>query len=213
MKNATDTLVQSLAEWMFLYNDFMDWNRSRAKNAKVRVTESVVEKRVQKVNNSMIEDDSFDPFSDISSDDEANASDLNNTVEGMRGLSSAGIEEPHFNLLLLIKFASKVKRNQRAMCQIMNDEQLKNQAKGESALKNRPINGKSVSYIVNSDSAGKSTKVSNDTVKGDRKSENYKRLRKAFPQLRNAGDPIKNYVGGFLVQIGMLLNYHLTQVG
>ena len=114
MKNCTDTLVQSLAEWMFLYNDFMDWNRSRAKNAKVKATESVVEKRVQRVNNSMIEDDSYDPFSDISSDDVANASDLNNTVEGMRrGLSSAGIEEPHYNLLLLVKFASKVKKNSK----------------------------------------------------------------------------------------------------
>ena len=170
----------------------------RAKNAKVKATESVVEKRVQRVNNSMIEDDSYDPFSDISSDDEANASDLNNTVEGMRrGLSSAGIEEPQFNLLLLVKFASKVKKTQRAMCQIMNDEQLRNQAKGESALKNRPINAKSVSYIVNSDSAVKSTKGNNDTVKGDRKSENYKRLRKAFPQLRNAGEPLRTMWGDF----------------
>ena len=62
MKNATNELVQTLAEWMFLYQDMQDWNKFRAKQARVKDCESVTEKRLQKIDQSMIDDDSFDPL-------------------------------------------------------------------------------------------------------------------------------------------------------
>ena len=62
----------------------------------------------------MIDDENYNPNSDLSGED-VNDSDLNNTIEGMkRGLSCAGLEEPHYNLLQLIKFAGRVKKEQKA---------------------------------------------------------------------------------------------------
>ena len=47
--NATDTLVSSLAEHMFLYHDLMSWHKLRVKNARVKPLESVTETKVIKI--------------------------------------------------------------------------------------------------------------------------------------------------------------------
>ena len=116
----------------------------------------------------------YGPISDFS-DDDVNDSDLNNTIEGLRhGVGCAGLEEPHYNLKQLIKFAGKLKKEQRAMYQISTEEGLKNQARGESALKNKAMSAKKMSNMMISDSAVKNVVKPINSGKSYRKTEGYK---------------------------------------
>ena len=49
MDNATNVLVSSLAEQMFLYHDLMSWHKFRAKNARVKPLESATESKVLRI--------------------------------------------------------------------------------------------------------------------------------------------------------------------
>ena len=72
-----------------------------------------------------------------------------------------------------MKFAAKVKKELRSLYQISTEESLRDQAKGEGTLKNKNITAKSVSYMMGNNSNVKSAVKCVDSVKRDRKTENY----------------------------------------
>ena len=109
MGNATDTLVSTLAENMFLYNDLQSWNKFRARHARVKPMESATESKVLFINQSMIADTTYNPALEWSDDDPLEESITNNSIESVkRGLACASLEEPAFNLKQLIIFCHEV---------------------------------------------------------------------------------------------------------
>ena len=106
MDNATDTLVSTLAECMFLYNDLQSWHKFRGKHERVKPIESATESKVLLINQSMIADTTYNPALEWSDDNDLEASITNNSIESVkRGLDCAGLEEPASNLKQLINLS------------------------------------------------------------------------------------------------------------
>ena len=69
MRNSSDSLSQALAKYMFLHSENKTWNEYRAQKSS-RLGNSVTDKTLCALNDSMLGDPTFDPASDDSSDEE-----------------------------------------------------------------------------------------------------------------------------------------------
>ena len=109
---------------------------------------------------------------------------MNNMIESVRrGLACAGLEETSHNLKQLVNFPYKVKREQRSLYQVSSEDSLREQARGKATLKHKTIFAECVSYQIGNSfntNTNKSAEKHSDVGRGDRKSENYKKLRNKF---------------------------------
>ena len=196
LKNSTGELVDKLANWMFLYPDYQNWIVVRAKNVEKSECDAGL-KKMYSINQTLLEDPGYDVLGSDDSGDEENY-DLNNTMFGAKkGLASGCVDTPYRDMLTLVKFAGKVKEKQKARIAVTNEDQLKSQAKAEAKLKDVHITSKNVSYRTDkSDAVAFGGKTENSAKEKNKYGDGYKAVKKAFPQVRNAGSNVKRYVGG-----------------